>query len=85
MKYDAVVIGAGHNGLTTAGYLAQSGLKVIVLERRHVVGGCAVTLKPRFSSGFARLLASASARSAALAATIPAVRALSASDIRPRA
>jgi phytoene dehydrogenase-like protein len=43
VKYDAVVIGAGHNGLTTAGYLAQSGLKVIVLERRHVVGGCAVT------------------------------------------
>jgi len=42
-KFDAVIIGAGHNGLTTAAYLAQSGLKTLVLERREVVGGCAVT------------------------------------------
>ena len=41
--YDAIVIGAGHNGLTCAGYLARSGLKVKVLERRPVIGGAAVT------------------------------------------
>jgi len=40
---DAIVVGAGHNGLTTAAYLAQSGLRTLVLERREVVGGCAVT------------------------------------------
>lgn len=40
---DAIIIGAGHNGLTTAFYLAQAGLKVTVLERREVVGGAAVT------------------------------------------
>jgi len=43
VKYDAIVIGAGHNGLTTAAYLARSGLRTLVLERRGVVGGCAVT------------------------------------------
>ncbi len=42
-KYDAIVIGAGHNGLTAAAYLARAGRKVLVLERRHVVGGAAVT------------------------------------------
>src|SRR5438094_13339 len=43
MRYDAIVIGAGHNGLTAAAYLARAGRKVLVLERRHVVGGAAVT------------------------------------------
>lgn len=43
MRYDAVVIGGGHNGLTCAAYLARGGRKVLVLERRHVVGGAAVT------------------------------------------
>lgn len=41
--YDAIVVGAGHNGLTCAAYLAKAGRKVLVLERRHVVGGAAVT------------------------------------------
>ena len=43
VTYDAVVIGGGHNGLTTAAYLARAGRKVLVLERRHVLGGAAVT------------------------------------------
>jgi phytoene dehydrogenase-like protein len=42
-KYDAIVVGAGHNGLTAAAYLARAGRKVLVVERRHVVGGAAVT------------------------------------------
>jgi phytoene dehydrogenase-like protein len=41
--YDAIVVGAGHNGLVTACYLARGGLSVLVLERRHVVGGACVT------------------------------------------
>lgn len=49
-KYDVVIIGAGHNGLTCAGYLAAAGLKVKVLERRPVVGGAAVT--EEFHPGF---------------------------------
>ena len=42
-KYDAIIIGAGHNGLVTACYLARAGWKVIVLERRYIVGGACVT------------------------------------------
>jgi phytoene dehydrogenase-like protein len=42
-KFDAIVIGAGHNGLTTAAYLSQAGLNTLVLERRRIPGGCAVT------------------------------------------
>lgn len=41
--YDCIIIGAGHNGLVTAFYLARAGWKVLVLERRHLVGGAAVT------------------------------------------
>src|SRR5436190_21168237 len=41
--YDAIVVGAGHNGLVTACYLARAGWKVLVLERRHIVGGACVT------------------------------------------
>jgi phytoene dehydrogenase-like protein len=40
---DAVVVGGGHNGLTAAAYLARGGLRVLVLERREVLGGCCVT------------------------------------------
>ena len=47
---DVLLIGGGHNGLTCAAYLAAAGLKVIVLERRHVVGGAAVT--EEFVPGF---------------------------------
>jgi phytoene dehydrogenase-like protein len=42
-RYDAVIVGGGHNGLTAAAYLARAGRTVLVLERRHVVGGAAVT------------------------------------------
>src|SRR5258707_9549118 len=41
--FDAIIIGAGHNGLVTAAYLARAGRKVLVLERRELVGGCVVT------------------------------------------
>jgi phytoene dehydrogenase-like protein len=42
-KYDAIIIGGGHNGLVNAAYLARAGKKVLVLERRQVLGGAAVT------------------------------------------
>ena len=42
-KYDAIIIGGGHNGLTAAAYLARAGKDVLVLERRYVLGGAAVT------------------------------------------
>src|SRR5216684_273725 len=42
-KLDVIIIGGGHNGLVTAAYLARAGKKVLVLERRELVGGCAVT------------------------------------------
>ena len=53
---DAVIIGGGHNGLVCAAYLAAAGLKVTVLERRHVVGGAAVT--EEFHPGFRNSVAS---------------------------
>src|SRR5712691_5821234 len=42
-RYDAVIVGGGHNGLTAAAYLAKAGMKTLVLERRHLIGGAAVT------------------------------------------
>ncbi|HTX69632.1 MAG TPA: NAD(P)/FAD-dependent oxidoreductase [Thermoleophilia bacterium] len=49
--YDAIVVGGGHNGLVNGAYLARAGLKTLILERRHVVGGAAITeeLRPGFS------------------------------------
>ena len=49
--YDAIVVGGGHNGLTNGAYLAKAGLKTLILERRNVVGGAAITeeLYPGFS------------------------------------
>ena len=49
-KHDVIIIGAGHNGLVAAAYLAKAGKRVLVLERRGVVGGSAVT--EDFGSGF---------------------------------
>ena len=49
-QFDVVIIGAGHNGLTCAAYLGMAGLKVKVVERRHCVGGAAVT--EEFHPGF---------------------------------
>jgi len=55
-QHDALIIGGGHNGLVCAAYLAAAGLKVAVLERRHVVGGAAVT--EEFHPGFRNSVAS---------------------------
>ena len=55
-RFDAVIIGGGHNGLTCAAYLAAAGLSVCVAERRHVVGGAAVT--EEFHPGFRNSTAS---------------------------
>src|SRR5690606_9662698 len=48
--WDAIVVGGGHNGLTAAAYLAKSGMRTLVLEQRHLVGGAAITeeLRPGF-------------------------------------
>ncbi|HEX2260483.1 MAG TPA: NAD(P)-binding protein, partial [Candidatus Binatia bacterium] len=42
-SYDAIIIGAGHNGLVTAAYLGKAGKKALVLERRPAIGGIAAT------------------------------------------
>ena len=49
-EYDTIIVGGGHNGLVCAAYLARAGRKVLILERRHVLGGAAVTeeLHPGF-------------------------------------
>ena len=49
-SYDAIVVGAGHNGLVNGAYLAKAGLRTLILERRHLVGGAAITeeLRPGF-------------------------------------
>src|SRR5580765_5069307 len=55
-RFDAVIIGGGHNGLTCAAYLAAAGLSVCVFERRGVLGGAAVT--EEFHPGFRNSTAS---------------------------
>src|SRR4029077_21283917 len=45
-EYDAVIVGGGHNGLATAAYLGRAGLRTLVLERRNVLGGAAVSEHP---------------------------------------
>jgi phytoene dehydrogenase-like protein len=49
-RYDAIVIGGGHNGLVNGAYLARGGLRTLILERRHLVGGAAITeeLRPGY-------------------------------------
>src|ERR1700761_819682 len=55
-RYDAILVGAGHNGLVCAFYLARAGMKVLVLERRDIVGGAAITQE--FYPGFRNSMAS---------------------------
>jgi phytoene dehydrogenase-like protein len=55
-QYDAIVIGAGHNGLTAAAYLGKAGVRTLVVERRPVVGGAAVT--EEFHPGYRNSIAS---------------------------
>ena len=43
LAYDAIIIGAGHNGLVAANYLSKAHKKVLILEQRHLVGGAALT------------------------------------------
>ena len=56
---DVVIVGGGHNALTSAAYLARAGLDVLVLERRHVLGGAAITeeMVPGFKFSRASYLA----------------------------
>src|SRR4051794_41221486 len=59
-NYDVIIIGGGHNGLVSAAYLARAGRKVLVLERRQVLGGAAVTeeINPGFKYSVASYVVS---------------------------
>ena len=59
-KYDAIIVGGGHNGLICAAYLAKAGRKVLVLEKRHVLGGAAVSeeMHPGFTFSVASYVVS---------------------------
>lgn len=56
MVWDAIVVGAGHNGLTAAAYLGKAGLKTLVIERQPMVGGAAIT--EEFHPGYRNSVAS---------------------------
>lgn len=58
--YDCIIIGAGHNGLICSNYLAKQGWKVLVLEKRHLVGGCCVTeeIAPGYKASIASYVVS---------------------------
>jgi phytoene dehydrogenase-like protein len=58
--YDCIIIGAGHNGLVCSSYLARKGWKVLVLEKRHLVGGCCVTeeIAPGYKASIASYVVS---------------------------
>jgi phytoene dehydrogenase-like protein len=58
--YDCIIIGAGHNGLICSNYLAQKGWKVLVLEKRHLVGGACVTeeIAPSYKASIASYVVS---------------------------
>jgi phytoene dehydrogenase-like protein len=71
MAHDIVIVGAGHNALTAAFYLAKGGRKPLVLERRHVVGGCATS--EEFAPGY---------KAATLAHTIGPLRPSIVSDMQ---
>ncbi len=77
MTYDALVVGAGHNGLVTACYLARAGLKVAVIEKNDWIGGAAVSreLFPGRRSACAIALSKFSAALSMPAATLSITRA----------
>ena len=49
--WDVVIVGGGHNGLVAAAYLAKTGLRTLVCERREIVGGALLVLRPSVASG----------------------------------
>src|SRR2546426_6450984 len=57
--WDAVIVGGGHNGLVSAAYLAKAGLRILVLERRRIVGGACITEEVFPGVKFSRLAYSA--------------------------
>src|SRR5256885_10708969 len=59
LTWDAIIVGGGHNGLVSAAYLAKAGLRILVLERRRIVGGACITEEVFPGVKFSRLAYSA--------------------------